>query len=256
MDFDEFDRFTSKLCRETRAVILKAFESADLAVERKPDRTPVTRADREAERLIRAAIEAAYPDHGIVGEEEGAAPGASRYSWSVDPIDGTKSFATGCPLFGTLLALLEDGQPVYGCIDFPALDRRIVGDGRQARLDRAPVRARSGRPLEEAILLATSFRGGGPRERAVQALQERVDFARTWGDCYGYFLLSAGRADIMLDPRMNPWDIMALVPVARGAGAAITDWQGGNPAQGDGIVAANADLHAEVLALLREFPDE
>lgn len=252
MQFEEFDAVTQKLSKETQRVILPYFEDPDLEVLSKSDDTPVTAADRETERMIRGALEALYPDHGVEGEEFDEKPGSSAYSWVIDPIDGTKTFAAGCPLFGTMIALLHEGQPLYGCINYPALGKRLVGDGIRAFCNGDPVAARRGIPLEKSILLTTDVASVAAHRdgAAFEALVARVRFCRTWGDCYGYYLVATGKAEAMVDPIMNPWDIMALVPILRGAGATITDWLGGDPAKGDSCIAANADLHETILRIL------
>lgn len=252
MQFDEFDEFTRKLCAETQKTILALYENPDLEVDFKNDESPVTFADKETEREIREAIQVLYPDHGIKGEEyDDVIPDAS-FTWVIDPIDGTKTFTTGCPLFGTMIALLCDGEPVFGCINFPALGKRISSDSKTTFVNGDIVRASTNKPLEEAILLTTDYAEVAIHQNgdAFEDLVAKTKFTRTWGDCYGYYLLATGNADIMLDPVMNPWDIMALVPIIRGSGAGITDWKGENPVVGNSIIAANSDLHSEVLELL------
>ncbi len=252
MQFDEFDEFTRKLCSETQKTILSLYENPNLEIELKDDETPVTFADKETEREIREALQVLYPDHGIKGEEyEDINPNA-EYTWVLDPIDGTKTFTSGCPLFGTMIALMQNGEPIFGCINFPALGKRISSDSQRTAVNGALVKASTNRSLDQAILLTTDQRdiarqkNGDAFERLVSATR----FTRTWGDCYGYYLLATGNADIMLDPEMSPWDIMALVPIIRGSGATITDWNGGNPAKGNSIVAAASNLHDEVLSIL------
>ena len=252
MQFEEFDQFTRKLCSETEKTILHYFNSSDLETESKSDDTPVTIADRTSEQTIRDAIEAAYPDHGIVGEEFADKASKSEYSWVIDPIDGTKTFVASCPLFGTMIALLKDGEPIYGCINYPAIGKRICGDGQRAFCNDSPIKARTGVSIDDSVVLVTDFLSVGDHQNGAtfEALARRARLVRTWGDCYGYLLLCEGKADIMLDPEMSPWDIMALIPIVRGAGATITDWQGNNPTKGESIIAANSDLHAEVQSFL------
>jgi myo-inositol-1(or 4)-monophosphatase len=166
-------------------------------------------------------------------------------------VDGTKSFATGCPLFGTLIALLHHGQPILGCIHQPVLRQLVIGDGKTCTLNGEPMRVRE-RPLEEATLLVTDTTSVGQFQSANgwDALVRSTKMLRTWGDCYGYLLVATGWADIMCDPIMSPWDIAALVPVIRGAGGAISDWQGKEPMGAASIVAAHPSLHANVIELL------
>ncbi len=252
MQFDEFDEFTRKLCAETQKTILSHYESPDLAIETKSDDTPVTVADKEAERIIREAIETLYPDHGIKGEEYDDINASAAFQWVIDPIDGTKSFTAGCPLFGTMIALLVEGDPVFGCINFPALGKRISSDSQATAINGSPAVASRGKPIEESILLTTDRASFTKTNRAdaFNSLEERTRFTRTWGDCYGYYLVASGNAEIMVDPKMNPWDIMALVPIVRGSGAIITDWHGSNPALGDSIIAASANIHEDVVRIL------
>lgn len=254
MQFEEFDTFTTKLCKETERRILTYFEDPRLEILSKSDDTPVTAADREAEQMIRDAIETLYPEHGITGEEFGEQNTAAEYQWVIDPIDGTKTFAAGSPLFGTMIALLKDGEPLYGCINYPVLHKRISGDNKSAYCNRNRISARTGRPLSEAIVLTTDVQSIARRQNGAnfEELLAQTNFCRTWGDCFGYFLVASGKADIMLDPIMNPWDIMALVPVLRGAGAIITDWHGGDPAKGQSCIAANSDLHETVITTLNQ----
>jgi len=173
--------------------------------------------------------------------------------WVLDPIDGTKSFITSVPLFGTLIALLHQGQPVLGCIHQPILGQLMIGDGKVTTLNDKPVRCRSGRTLAEATLLTCDWLSPAVYQdgAAFQRLAQSVKLSRTWGDCYGYLLLAAGWADLALDPIMNPWDIAALVPVIRGAGGVITDWNGG-PAYpaGSTLAAATPELHLAAQQLL------
>lgn len=254
MEFEEFDAFTNKLCRETGRIILPHFADPNLQVTTKSDQTPVTIADQDAERMIRDAIETLYPEHGIMGEEFGSTQESSEYQWMIDPIDGTKSFAAGSPLFGTMIALLREGEPLFGCVNYPAIGKRISGDNRQACCDDKRVSVRKNLPLSEAIVLTTDIQSIGKHQnqKNFEELLGKTLFCRTWGDCFGYYLVAIGKAAIMLDPVMNPWDIMALVPILRGAGAVITDWHGDNPAKGNSCIAANPDLHETVVRILNQ----
>lgn len=254
MQFEEFDTFTAKLCKETERIILEYFESPDLEVLSKSDDTPVTAADKRSEEMIRDAIATLYPEHGIMGEEFGESNSAADYQWVIDPIDGTKTFTSGTPLFGTMIALLKDGEPIYGCINYPAIHKRLSGDNKSAYCNHEPIRSRTGVSLDAATVLTSDHLNvakfqSGP---AFEDLISQTKMYRTWGDCFGYYLVATGKADIMLDPIMNPWDIMALVPIIRGSGAVITDWHGANPAKGESCIAANSDLHESVLQILSQ----
>ena len=237
-------------------------------VERKSDASPVTAADRAAERLLRETISRAYPDDGILGEEFGEErPSASR-RWVLDPIDGTRSFVRGVPLWGVLIALESavadrtpeprgptdrDRESVLGVIHFPALGETVyaangVGcwwDGRRARvsdvadIDRALV-------ITSDVVRTTEHGRPGAWDR----LRAQAGMARTWGDCYGYALLATGRAEAMLDPVLNIWDAAPMATIVREAGGVLTDWDGEPSYTSGSLVATNAALAEEVRALL------
>ncbi len=252
MQMETLVNFLHQLLNLSGGIIRPYFNNPSLEVQTKEDATPVTLADREAEQAIRDAIRQQFPDHGIIGEEFGNESEDAEWVWVLDPIDGTKSFVAGVPLFGTLVCLLRDGQPILGAIDQPILGQRMIGDGSTTTLDGKPVRVREGTPLEDAVLLTTD-----PLEPARlrdasgwDALASRVRLYRTWGDCYGYLLLACGRADIMIDPIVARWDFLPLIPIIRGAGGVVTDWEGNDPVQGDSIVAAPAGIHGEILRIL------
>ena len=252
MTLDPYRAFMIELAERSGDFIRPHFANPDLAVETKSDDSPVTIADRGAEQLLRELIAKKFPAHGVIGEELGNDRPDAEWVWVLDPIDGTKSFMSAVPLFGTLIALLHDGQPVLGAIHQPILRQLMLGDGQSTTLNNRPVRLRPTARLEDATLLTSDplnpakYRHGP----AYDALQRRARLVRTWGDCYGYLLLAGGWADVMLDPIMNPWDIQALIPIIRGAGGVITDWHGGDPVKADSIVAANPVLHPQVIAAL------
>ncbi|HRE81250.1 MAG TPA: histidinol-phosphatase [Opitutaceae bacterium] len=252
MSSDALKRFALELAEASGDFIRPFFANPALAVELKSDESPVTAADRGAEELMRARISREFPDHGIIGEEFGEDRPDAEWVWVLDPIDGTKAFMTACPLFGTLIALLHQGQPVLGIIHQPILRQMLVGDGSATFLNGRQVRVRACSRLSEATLLTSdpltpARYQNGP---AYDALTKQARLVRTWGDCYGYLLVACGWADIMLDPIMNPWDIAALVPVIRGAGGVITDWKGHAPYPANSTIAANPELHAKVMAAL------
>lgn len=244
--------FLIELAERSGDLIRRYFGNHSVSVESKADASPVTIADREAETLLREMIQKRFPDHGIVGEEFGNVNADAEWVWSLDPIDGTKSFMSAVPLFGTLIALLHRGQPVLGAIHQPILRQLMIGDGALTTLNGAPVRVRGERTLIDATLLTSDplFLAKYQNGAACEQLARTVKLYRTWGDCYGYLLLASGWADIMIDPIMNPWDIAALIPIVRGAGGVITDWQGGDPVKASAIVAAAPELHASVIAML------
>lgn len=252
MALDAYRDFVVELA-ERSAELIRPYFGADaetLGLELKADETIVTRADREAEALLRELIGKRYPEHGILGEEYGAERAEAEFVWVLDPIDGTISFASASPLFGTLIALLHRGQPVLGAIHQPVLRQLCLGDGETTTLNGAPVRVRRTPRLADATLLVTDVMAVAQHQdgAAFEALLRDVKLVRTWGDCYGYLLLATGHADIMCDPIMNPWDIAALIPVVRGAGGVISDWQGKDAVGARSIVATTSQaLHAEVI---------
>jgi histidinol phosphatase-like enzyme (inositol monophosphatase family) len=253
MDLTPFRQFTLDLAHASGDFIRPLFGRHNIAVETKSDQSPVTLADRGAEELMRKMIRANFPTHGVLGEEYGAENIDAEFVWVLDPVDGTKSFITGVPLWGTLIALLHHGQPVLGCIHQPVLNQLVLGDGHVTTLNGAPVRCRPTKRLEESTLLTcdwlmpAQYQDGAAFERLARSAR----LCRTWGDAGGYLLLATGWADVVLDPIMNPWDIAALVPVIRGAGGVITDWNGGAPYPATSTVAAaTPELHAEALAVL------
>jgi histidinol phosphatase-like enzyme (inositol monophosphatase family) len=253
VDLTPYRDFLPELAAASADCIRPFFANPDLVVETKSDATPVTAADRGAEEVLRRLIKAKFPAHGIVGEEHGSENPDAEFVWVLDPIDGTKSFITGVPLWGTLIALLHQGQPVLGCINQPILGQQMIGDGTTTTLNGRPVRTRATTRLADATFLTSDpFNYRQRLSAGANDLLARAKLVRTWGDCYGYLLVAAGLADIMIDPIMNPWDIAALVPVIRGAGGVITDTKGNTPYPAENTVAcATPELHAEVLAGLK-----
>lgn len=237
---------------------LKYFRSSSLTVDAKSDDSPVTVADREAEQLTRTLLLERFPDDTVQGEEFDDQAGTSPYRWVVDPIDGTKSFVCGVPLYSTLLALEFDGQPLGGAIFIPALDETIVaamGQGAWTRRGEQPwerARVSDRAELSEAIFVTTqvdSFdaRGAGDCYRR---LEQEAWLTRSWGDGYGYLLVATGRADLMVDPICNPWDVAAILPVIVEAGGKFTDWRGNPTVRGGDGVGSNGKLHDAVLTHL------
>ncbi|MCH8475141.1 MAG: histidinol-phosphatase [Opitutales bacterium] len=244
--------FFKELAECSGKVIRPFFGTENLAVEMKEDETPVTLADRQAEKVLREHIRRNYPKHGIKGEEFPDENADAEFVWVLDPIDGTISFTHGCPLFGTLICLLHEGKPLAGAIHQPILNQFLYGDGKETSLNNRPVMVSETTSLSEATLLTTDLENVGRYQNATafEALIDKVKLFRTWGDCYGYHLLATGNADIMVDPVLKPWDIMALIPVVQGAGGVITTWDGNEPSTGDSIVAANRFIHGRVLEAL------
>jgi histidinol phosphatase-like enzyme (inositol monophosphatase family) len=253
VELQPFREFMVDLARRSGDLIRPYFARPDLQVDLKTDRSVVTRADRDAEALMREAITRRFPEHGILGEEYGAENEDAEFVWVLDPIDGTISFVHASPLFGTLIALLHDGRPVLGCIHQPVLGQLCLGDNATTTLNGVEVKTRPSASLSETTLLVTDLLDVSEYQdgAAFQSLLQDVKLVRTWGDCYGYLLLATGHADIMGDPIMNPWDIAALVPVVRGAGGEISDWQGKDAIGATSIIATSSPaLHSRVIQRL------
>jgi inositol-phosphate phosphatase/L-galactose 1-phosphate phosphatase/histidinol-phosphatase len=224
-----------------RPIVLKHYRTP-LAVDAKADLSPVTIADRDCETAMRAAINRAFPDHGIIGEEFGRERADAEFVWVLDPIDGTKSFITGKPLFGTLIALTQRGKPVVGVIDMPALDERWWGaDDRKTVMNGRPVRSRPCAALGEAMLYATTpHQFVGADAAAFARVAGAVRHPLYGADCYAYALLAGGWSDVVVEAQLHAYDFCACVPVVEGAGGVMTDWQGKplTPASDGRIVAA------------------
>ncbi|MDK3162039.1 histidinol-phosphatase [Kamptonema cortianum] len=220
--------------------------------ERKGDNSPVTIADKQAEQALRERITRYFPDHGIIGEEFGRAAGTAGLTWVIDPIDGTKSFISGVPLYGNLLALLENDSPVVGVAHFPALNETVYasrGGGAYWNGRRAHVSSTAA--LANAVLLMSDVTGYEARgkDAAYRRLLESTYIQRTWGDSYGYLLVATGRADIMIDPIMNVWDCAPFGVILEEAGGTFTDWQGTPTIHAGESIATNGALLDAVLAL-------
>lgn len=247
-----------RMADAVRPIVLAYFRQG-VAIDAKADASPVTVADREAEARIRDMIEDEFPDHGILGEEHGSVRLDAEFVWVLDPIDGTKSFVTGKPLFGTLIALARHGRPVVGVIDAPALGERWVGvEGRPSTFNGAPARVRACPGLDRAWLYATSpqmFEGADAA--AFENLRRQCRASMYGADCYAYGLLANGTVDLVCEASTKPYDYCALVPVIQGAGGIITDWAG-RPLEieSDGrvLAAGDASLHTAALAALAEGP--
>lgn len=227
-----------------------------VAVDSKADDSPVTIADREAEAAMRELIHARAPGHGILGEEYGSETLDAEFVWVLDPIDGTKSFITGRPLFGTLIALLHGGRPILGIIDQSILNERWVGvEGARSTHNGVPIAVRACPELDRAVLFVTSPRmfGGFAERAAYQRVEDRVRLPMFGGDCYAYGLLAMGYADLVIEAALEPYDFMALVPVVAGAGGLLTDWRGDRltlASDGKVIAAGDARVHAAARELL------
>jgi myo-inositol-1(or 4)-monophosphatase len=255
----DFAAFVDELANAAGEAIRPFFRTT-LSVENKAHNgplDPVTAADRAAEQTMRSLIQKNFPDHGIVGEEFGAEKPGAPYVWVLDPIDGTKSFISGMPVWGTLVGLLKDGVPVYGMMHQPFIGEYFTGDGGSARY-RGPAgeRALHTRPcaqLKDATLFTTSPLLMDKTDRGLfEKVEAKARLSRYGGDCYAYCMLAGGFADLVIETGLKPHDIVALVPIIEGAGGIITDWTGGPAAKGGRIIAAgDKRVHAEALKLLQ-----
>lgn len=245
------------VAREAGELTLRYFLKTDLQVDLKQDASPVTIADREAEQLVRARVAAAFPDDGILGEEFGEQSGKSGFRWIIDPIDGTKSFIHGVPLYAVLIGIEHEQESRVGVIHIPALNEMIyaaVGQGAWHCVgEKSPQRAMVSSRANLAEGLFCTSDPANFRQRGAWDFYERLCLAtrisRTWGDAYGYLLVATGRAEVMVDPIMSIWDAAALFPIMQEAGGTYTDWQGRPTIHtGEGL-ATNGLVLDEVLKL-------
>jgi myo-inositol-1(or 4)-monophosphatase len=250
-DITEFKKFSRKLA-EASAVIIKEYFRTNISVESKTDFSPVTIADKKAEEVMREIISKNYPEHGIIGEEFGNENENAEYTWVLDPIDGTKSFICGAYSFGTLIALLKNGNPIIGVYNHPILNEFLTGDNKTAEINGAAAKLRKCDKLSEAVLLTTDHLNIEKYQNIEKFNQliKKVKLYRNWGDCYGYYLLATGFVDIMIDPIMSVWDSLALIPIIKGAEGVITDYHGNDPVKGNSIIAATPEIHSEVISIL------
>jgi histidinol-phosphatase len=262
-EFQAIVRVAHELADISGPVILKHFRKP-MPVENKAVGgafDPVTKADRGAEKAISHALAARFPDHGIVGEEFGTKPGTSAYQWIIDPIDGTRSFIIGSPLWGTLIGVLKDSVPVFGLMDQPFTGERFwsgdkatyssVRGGRPTRL-----KTRECTRIEDAVLASThpDLFESAEQSAALGALKAKARLTRYGGDCYNYCLLAAGHIDIIVEPGLKPYDIVALIPIIERAGGAVTTWTGASASNGGDIIATgDARLHEDALAMINRL---
>jgi myo-inositol-1(or 4)-monophosphatase len=255
----DFQAFLDELATVSGETVLPFFRTA-LSIDNKGGLggfDPVTAADHAAETAMRTLIRRSFPSHGIIGEEYGDERADAEYVWVLDPIDGTKSFISGMPAWGTLIALLRAGEPVFGMMNQPFIRERFSGDGAKAHY-RGPAGARDLRvracaELAEAVLFTTSplLMNAGDRE-LFGRVEQTVRLSRYGGDCYAYCMLAAGHVDLVIETGLKPYDVLPLVPIIAGAGGVITTWDGGAPNGGGRIIAAgDKRLHAAALEMLR-----
>ncbi len=241
------------------AVTFRHFRTG-VDVERKADRSPVTIADRESERVMRGMLADRFPDDGVLGEEAGEEAGSSDRRWILDPIDGTRSFIHGVPLYGVMVGLEVAGEAVVGVLHFPALTETVAAArGLGCTWNGEPCRVSDRADLETALVVTSGDAGPddgtagiGDRVVAMRRLAGRVGTFRTWGDCYGYALVATGRAEAMLDPVLNLWDAAAARPVIEEAGGLFTDWAGAPSHASGHVIATNRALADAVRTLVAE----
>jgi inositol-phosphate phosphatase/L-galactose 1-phosphate phosphatase/histidinol-phosphatase len=252
---DAFLSLAAELADAAGAAIRPYFRTT-LAVDDKADLSPVTAADRAAELAMRHMIAARFPEHGIIGEEYGRERDDAEFVWVLDPIDGTKSFISGVPLFGTLIALARHGMPILGIIDQPISGERWIGvAGRETVHNGRPARCRPCAGIAAATVFATSpdmFRGADADGFARVARAAKL--VRYGADCYAYGLVALGFVDVVIEASLKPYDFAAMLPIIEGAGGIATDWQGaplGLASDGRVLIAGDKRTHGEALALLR-----
>jgi histidinol phosphatase-like enzyme (inositol monophosphatase family) len=234
----------TELATRTGDIALSKYR-AGITVDLKRDRSPVTEADRAAERFAREWIATRFPDHGVIGEEFGTTKADARFRWCIDPIDGTRTFIAGVPLWGSLIALCDGDVAIAGAAAYPAAGELIAAaEGEGCWSDGVRCAVSSIGELDRATVLTTDerFTTTPDRRSGWTRLASGANTARTWGDCYGYLLVATGRAEVMVDGAMHPWDSAPFVPIVREAGGVIVDYRGRDAAFGDGTVASNAAL--------------
>jgi myo-inositol-1(or 4)-monophosphatase len=254
----DFAVFVDQLANAAGEAIRPFFRTA-LGVENKGKAgtfDPVTEADRAGETAMRALIRKTFPAHGIIGEEFGSDRADAPYVWVLDPIDGTKSFIAGMPVWGILIGLLKDGVPVYGMMHQPFIGERFTGDGATARY-RGPagerrLSVRSCAALKEAVVFTTSPLLMSDSERMrFQKVERAARLSRYGGDCYSYCMVAAGYADVVIETGLQPYDVLPLIPIIEGAGGIVTTWDGGSALKGGRvIVAGDRRVHEQALKLL------
>jgi histidinol-phosphatase len=247
--------------RQAGNITLEYFRTEDLAVSRKQDDSPVTIADHKAEEYLRKEISSTFPQDAILGEEFVERQGTSGYRWIIDPLDGTKSFIHGVPLYGTLIAVQYGEESVLGVIRIPALDECLYAAKGQGAWyfvghnQPKPARVSQRKPLAKALFVTSeviNFDKTG-RRSVYDRLQSATRLTRTWGDCYGYLMVATGRADLMVDPVMALWDAAALLPILEEAGGTFTDWQGRRTTAGGEGIATNGLILPEVLEIVKSI---
>jgi histidinol phosphatase-like enzyme (inositol monophosphatase family) len=257
-EFHDFLALAHALADRTAAVILPHFRTS-LGIDHKGGSTfdPVTAADRAAEQVIRGVLAETYPAHGIIGEEFGSTGTAADYCWIIDPIDGTRAFILGQPLWGTLIGLVWRGQPVFGLMDQPFTGERFWSGADQAFFGRhgaeRPMRTRACAALSDAMLACTSpdLFAGDDEEARFEAISRAVRMRRFGGDCYNYCMLALGQLDLVVEAGLKEYDIVPLIPIIERAGGVVSTWEGGDARGGGRILAAGDQrLHEKAVKAL------
>jgi myo-inositol-1(or 4)-monophosphatase len=256
IEIKELTQFALKLAAASAKIILPQFrKNITIDVKAAAEWDPVTEADRSAERKIRELIEAAFPSHGIIGEEYGIKTGSSPYSWVLDPIDGTRSFVIGMPTWATLIGLYRDGKPLLGVMNQPYVGEMFYGNPEgawhmhQGRTE--AIKVRNATSLENAAAGTTSPHLYSEHPK-FSVIQKSVTSMRYGGDAYFFSLVAAGQMDIAMDPGLQIYDIAALIPIIRGAGGVVGSWTDNDPSQGGNVLAASSQsLLDEAIALMR-----
>jgi histidinol phosphatase-like enzyme (inositol monophosphatase family) len=242
----------NSLARRAGAITLEHYMTG-LSVETKADESPVTVADRRTEQFMREEILRLFPSDGIVGEEFGVTEGTSGRKWILDPIDGTKSFIHGVPFYGVMIGVEEDGEMVAGTVYIPPLGEVATAvRGHGCWWNGRPARVSAVAALKDSLVLTTDVEHHAASGRAAswQALASRARLVRTWGDCYGYVLVATGRAEVMTDATMSPWDAAALMVIMEEAGGSFTDYAGNRTVYGNCGIGTNGRVLAEVLEVV------
>jgi histidinol-phosphatase len=246
--------FAADLAWQAGKLTLRYFQTS-FTTEYKEDRSPVTIADRESERLIRELIEARYPSHSILGEEEGETRPGATFRWIIDPIDGTKTFVRGVPMYAVLVGLERAGEMVVGAINIPALgDLLHAAKGEGCSWNGRRARVSSVASLSDSLLLCTDALSMEQQGRGAdyRRMADATKLQRSWGDAYGYVLVATGRAEVMLDPVVSVWDCAALLPVVTEAGGSFTDWSGAPTIHSGEAIGTNGLVYEELMALVGE----
>lgn len=252
---NQYQHFAERLA-DLSAKVIEPYFRVKLDVKHKGGSVydPVTLADRKAEQAMRELIQDQYPTHGILGEEEGSLLGSSELTWVLDPIDGTRSFITGLPLWGTLIALNDGQRPVLGVMNQPFTGERYVGTPEGAWLNGNKLKTRQCPEISSATLMCTTLQlfNTAVRRDAFQAVADQVKLVRFGGDCYAYCMLASGLVDVVIEASLQPYDIQALIPIIEGAGGVITTWDGSSAQYGGTIIACgDRSLHMQLIERLK-----